>query len=74
MRGGVDERGMDAVNDVSYLILQATAEVQLYQPSLSVRYNMAKNPSSFLKKIAEVIKLGTGFPAFHNDEVGTRCS
>ena len=68
--GGVDERGMDAVNDVSYLILQATAEVQLYQPSLSVRYNMAKNPSSFLKKIAEVIKLGTGFPAFHNDEVG----
>ncbi len=68
--GGVDERGMDAVNDLSYMILQATAEVRLYQPSLSVRYNMAQNPASFLKKIAEVIKLGTGFPAFHNDEIG----
>ena len=68
--GGVDSRGMDAVNDLSYMILQATAEVQLYQPSLSVRYNMARNPSSFLKKIAEVIKLGTGFPSFHNDAVG----
>ncbi len=68
--GGIDERGMDAVNDVSYMILQATAEVQLYQPSLSVRYNMSRNPSKFLKKIAELIKLGTGFPAFHNDNVG----
>ena len=68
--GGVDERGMDAVNDLSYLILQATAEVQLYQPSLSVRYNMARNPDKFLKKVAEVLKLGLGFPAFHCDEIG----
>lgn len=68
--GGIDERGRDAVNDVSYMILEATAEVQLYQPSLSVRFNMAKNPTKFLRKIAEVIKLGTGFPAFHNDMVG----
>ena len=68
--GGIDERGMDAVNDVSYMILDATAEVQLYQPSLSVRYNMSRNPGKFLKRIAEVIKLGTGFPAFHNDNVG----
>ena len=68
--GGVDDRGMDAVNDLSYMILQATSDVQLYQPSLSVRFNMAKNPTKFLKKIAETIKLGTGFPAFHNDDVG----
>lgn len=68
--GGVDSRGMDAVNDLSYMILQATAEVQLYQPSLSVRYNIARNPNKFLKKIAEVLKLGTGFPAFHNDQIG----
>ena len=70
--GGVDERGMDSVNPLSYLILQATAEVRLYQPSLSVRYNMAQNPDRFLKKVAELIKLGTGFPAFHADEVGIR--
>jgi formate C-acetyltransferase len=47
-------------------------DVRLYQPSLSVRYNMAKNPNQFLRKVVELIRLGTGFPAFHNDEVGIR--
>jgi pyruvate formate-lyase/glycerol dehydratase family glycyl radical enzyme len=68
--GGVDEHGMDAVNELSYMILQATMDVQLYQPSLSVRYNMSRNPNKFLKKCAELIQLGTGFPAFHCDEIG----
>lgn len=70
--GGVDEAGRDAVNELSYLILQASMDVRLYQPSLSVRYNMAKNPNQFLRKVVELIRLGTGFPAFHNDEVGIR--
>ena len=70
--GGVDNTGRDAVNDLSYMILQATMDVQLYQPSLSVRYNLAKNPNSFLRKVVELMSLGTGFPAFHNDEVGIR--
>ncbi|MDR1712507.1 MAG: formate C-acetyltransferase/glycerol dehydratase family glycyl radical enzyme [Propionibacteriaceae bacterium] len=70
--GGVDLAGRDAVNELSYLILQATMDVQLYQPSLSVRYNMAKNPTAFLRKVVELIRLGTGFPAFHNDETGIR--
>jgi len=70
--GGVDATGQDAVNDLSYMIIRATMDTRLYQPSLSVRYNMAKNPNSFLRKIAELMRLGTGFPAFHNDEAGIR--
>jgi formate C-acetyltransferase len=70
--GGVDAYGRDAVNDLSYMILQATMNVQLYQPSLSVRYNIAKNPNSFLRKCVDLIALGTGFPAFHNDEEGIK--
>ncbi len=70
--GGVDSMGRDAVNDLSYMIIQATMDTQLYQPSLSVRYNMAKNPNSFLRKIVELMAMGTGFHAFHNDEVGIR--
>ncbi len=70
--GGVTLEGQDAVNDLSYLILQATMDVRLYQPSLSVRYSMAKNPNKFLRKVVELIRLGTGFPAFHNDDVGIR--
>ena len=70
--GGVDEAGRDAVNDLSHMIVQATMDVQLYQPSLSVRYSLAKNPNTFLRKIVELISLGTGFPAFHNDDIGIR--
>ncbi len=70
--GGVTTSGQDAVNDLSYLILQATMDVRLYQPSLSVRYSLAKNPNRFLRKVVELIRLGTGFPAFHNDDVGIR--
>jgi len=70
--GGVDRRGQDAVNDLSYMIIQATMDTQLYQPSLSVRYSMAKNPNSFLRKIVDLMVMGTGFPAFHNDDIGIR--
>ena len=70
--GGVTTAGQDAVNPLSYLILQATMDVQLYQPSLSVRYSLAKNPNKFLRKVVELIRLGTGFPAFHNDDIGIR--
>lgn len=70
--GGVDETGRDAVNELSYQIIQATMDVQLYQPSLSVRYSLAKNPNRFLRKVVELIALGTGFPAFHNDDIGIR--
>lgn len=70
--GGIDANGQDAVNDLSYMVIQASMDTMLYQPSLSVRYNLSKNPDMFLKKCAECINTGNGFPAFHNDEVGIR--
>ncbi|GAB6145909.1 glycyl radical protein [Desulfocicer niacini] len=70
--GGIDQFGQDAVNDLSYMVIQASMDTMLYQPSLSVRYNLAKNPDSFLRKCADCINTGNGFPAFHNDEVGIR--
>ncbi len=70
--GGVTETGGDAVNDLSYMMLQATMDVRLNQPSLSVRYHPGRNPDAFLRKVVGLIGLGTGFPAFHNDLVGIR--
>ena len=70
--GGIDANGQDAVNDLSYLVIQASMDTMLYQPSLSVRYNLAKNPDAFLRKCVDCINTGNGFPAFHNDEVGIR--
>ncbi len=68
--GGVDSSGRDAVNDLSYMVIQASMDVQMYQPSLSVKYNLARNPDKFLRKVVELIQMGTGFPAFHSDEAG----
>lgn len=70
--GGITESGQDAVNELSYIMLQATMDVKLYQPSLSARYNKEKNPDSFLRKVADLVALGTGFPSIFNDEVGIK--
>ena len=70
--GGVTESGQDAVNDLSYMMLQATMDVRLYQPSLSVRYSKGKNPDSFLRRVVDLVALGTGFPSIHNDDIGIR--
>lgn len=69
MVGGIDKDGNDAVNDISYMALEATREVRLCQPPMSVRLN-EKNPESFLKAVAETVKVGTGYPAVHADSVG----
>lgn len=67
--GGVDKYGNDAVNPLSYMLLQAAIDVQMVQPSISVRISK-KNPEEFFLKIAELIQTGSGFPAIFNDEVG----
>ena len=70
--GGITNNGLDAVNELSYMLIQATMDVRLYQPSLSIRYNKEKNPDSFLRKIIDLIALGIGFPSIHNDEIGIK--
>lgn len=70
--GGIDRYGNDAVNELSYQVIQATMDVQFAEPNLSVRYNISKNPDAFLRKVAEAIRLGTGMPAVHHDDAGIR--
>jgi len=69
--GGVTENGKDATNELSYMCIQATMDVRLCQPSLAVRLHK-QCPEEFLTKVCELIRLGTGFPAVHNDEVGIK--
>ncbi|WP_319562064.1 glycyl radical protein [Marispirochaeta sp.] len=66
--GGQTPQREDAVNDLSYLILNSVGETKLTQPNLSVRFH--KNMSDdFLKACLEVIQKGFGMPAFNNDEI-----
>ena len=66
--GGVDRQGHDATNELSLIIMQATANTSLYAPSLSVRIHEG-TPTVFWKKAAEVSRLGLGCPAWYNDRV-----
>ncbi|MDU1604970.1 MAG: glycyl radical protein [Clostridium sp.] len=66
--GGQTTDKKDAVNELSYLILKSVAQTRLPQPNLTVRYH--KNlDKKFMDECIEVMKLGTGMPAFNNDEV-----
>ena len=70
--GGITESGLDAVNELSYMMIQATTDVRLYQPSLSIRYNKEKNPDSFLHKVVDLVAVGIGFPSIFNDAAGIK--
>ena len=66
--GGQNIHGMDATNDLSYMCLEASMHVPLPQPSISVRV-WNGTPQSFMIKAAALTRLGTGLPAYYNDEV-----
>ena len=70
--GGIDQYGNSAVNDLSYQVIQATMDVQLKEPNLSIRYNIAKNPDAFLRKAIESIRMGLTMPAIYHDDAGIR--
>ncbi|MBE5751500.1 MAG: glycyl radical protein [Clostridiales bacterium] len=66
--GGQDIHGLDATNDLSYMCLEAAMHVPLPQPSISIRV-WNGSPESLLVKAAALTRLGTGLPAYYNDEV-----
>ena len=66
--GGVTRSGVDATNDLTYLLMDAVRHVKVYQPSLACRIHKG-SPNAYLKKIVQVIKAGLGFPACHFDDV-----
>lgn len=66
--GGQTADGKDAVNKLSFLVLKSVGQTRLPQPNLTVRYHRNLN-QAFMDEAIEVLKLGTGMPAFNNDEV-----
>jgi len=69
--GGITPEGRDATNELSYLFIQAKEDVRLHSPSLSVRLHK-QTPEEFLLKVCELVRMGTGFPAIHNDDVAIK--
>ncbi|MGO9309794.1 MAG: pyruvate formate lyase family protein, partial [Spirochaetia bacterium] len=65
--GGLDERGEDASNELSFLFLRAQAHIGLPQPNLSARLS-EKSSEELVRECARVIGRGSGMPQIFNDE------
>ncbi len=66
--GGLKADGSDAVNEVSYLILDVVEEMQLVQPSSCIQLS-SKNQNRFLKRACRVVRTGLGQPSIFNADV-----
>lgn len=67
--GGVKpEDGSDAVNELSYVILDAVNLCHIPGPNLSARIASA-TPNEFVDRCLTVIGTGLGYPALMNDDV-----
>ncbi|MGP3591104.1 formate C-acetyltransferase/glycerol dehydratase family glycyl radical enzyme [Vagococcus sp. WN89Y] len=60
-------KATDAVNSLSYAILESCGRLRSTQPNLSVRYHAGMS-EDFLAACVQVIRCGFGMPAFNNDE------
>jgi formate C-acetyltransferase len=67
--GGQRRDGTDATNALSYVVLEATKNVKLQEPTTIARIH-PKTPMKFLTACCEcVIEHGGGQPGFFNDEI-----
>jgi len=65
--GGVKADGTDAVNDLTFLILDVIEEMRLVQPGSMVQVSK-KNPDRLLRRAARVIRTGFGQPSLFNTD------
>ncbi len=65
--GGVKEDGTDAVNELTYLLLDVIEEMNLLQPSSMVQLSK-KNPDTFIDRAIKITKTGFGQPSIFNTE------
>lgn len=65
--GGVKPDGSDAVNELSFMILDVVEEMRIVQPSSSVQISK-KTPDAFLKRALKILKTGFGQPSIFNTD------
>ena len=66
--GGVKADGSDAVNEVTYLLLDVIEDMRLLQPSSSCQLSK-KNPDRFMRRAAKIVRTGFGQPSIFNTDV-----
>ncbi|MCW8926416.1 MAG: glycyl radical protein, partial [Xanthomonadales bacterium] len=66
--GGITADGKNAVNEVSYLLLEVIEELHILQPGNSVHISK-ETPDEFLIAACKVIRQGHGYPSVFNNDV-----
>jgi trans-4-hydroxy-L-proline dehydratase len=65
--GGLKADGSNAVNELSFLILDVVEEMRLLQPSSMVQLSR-ENPDSFIERAMQIVKTGFGQPSIFNTD------
>jgi len=65
--GGVKPDGTDAVNEMSYILLDVIKEMRILQPSSMVQISR-KSPDRFIHKTLDIIRTGFGQPSCFNTD------
>jgi trans-4-hydroxy-L-proline dehydratase len=65
--GGVKADGTDAVNEMSFILLDVIKEMRILQPSSMVQISR-KSPDRFIHKALDIIRTGFGQPSCFNTE------
>jgi formate C-acetyltransferase len=65
--GGMDIKGRDATNDLTYIMLDVMEESGLRDPNYQARVHRG-SPARYLDRAIEVAGRGNGVPALFNDE------
>ena len=69
--GGIDRNGNNAVNELSYIILEIQEELHELQPGLSIHVSKV-TPDEFVMAGAKVIRQGHGYPSVFNPDTYTK--
>ena len=65
--GGIDTKGKDSVNDLTYVMLRTTELLKVRDPNVNARYHPEINKKEYLQRLCDV-NINTGAtPCFHND-------
>lgn len=70
--GGVDEKGEDAVNDLTYIMLRVTELLKMREPNMNARYCAGVNSLEYRNRVCEVIASTKAVPALYNDTENIR--
>ena len=65
--GGLKADGNDAVNEMSYIILDVIEEMRILQPSSMVQISH-KSPDRFIERALQIVKTGFGQPSIFNTD------